>query len=230
MGISRTRVLRGYRATLHASGQRTPARESRSEALPLAARCGASTVERRARRELSAIGVRPRSSVRLGPDSLTSSERREVELAAAGGSNRKLAQALFVTEETVETHLGPRFASSTSPLGGSSPPVSHGPLPDELLVLGGLAAPGSAKKVEEQCVALLVGALLDVVDRSGHERGGGRGVQAIWFHPESADVTRARILPRNTTAWVKTGYARSRQPPGRGARGCDHCADAMFRG
>ena len=38
--------------------------------------------------------------------SLTPSERRVVELAAAGGTNRQIAQTLFVTDKTVETHLG----------------------------------------------------------------------------------------------------------------------------
>ena len=37
------------------------------------------------------------------------SERRVVELAAAGGTNREIAQTLFVTEKTVETHLGRAF-------------------------------------------------------------------------------------------------------------------------
>jgi DNA-binding CsgD family transcriptional regulator len=32
-----------------------------------------------------------------------------VELAAAGGTNREIAQTLFVTEKTVETHLGHAF-------------------------------------------------------------------------------------------------------------------------
>jgi DNA-binding NarL/FixJ family response regulator len=31
------------------------------------------------------------------------------ELAAAGGTNREIAQTLFVTEKTVETHLGRTF-------------------------------------------------------------------------------------------------------------------------
>jgi DNA-binding CsgD family transcriptional regulator len=56
-----------------------------------------------------AIGVRPRKTERAGADSLTPSERRVVELAAAGGTNREIAQALFVTEKTVETHLGRSF-------------------------------------------------------------------------------------------------------------------------
>jgi DNA-binding CsgD family transcriptional regulator len=37
---------------------------------------------------------------------LTASERRVAELAARGLSNPEIAQALFVTRKTVETHLG----------------------------------------------------------------------------------------------------------------------------
>jgi DNA-binding CsgD family transcriptional regulator len=66
-------------------------------------------LERRARSELAAIGVRPRVSERSGAASLTPSELRVVELAAAGGTNREIAQTLFVTEKTVETHLGRAF-------------------------------------------------------------------------------------------------------------------------
>jgi DNA-binding CsgD family transcriptional regulator len=40
---------------------------------------------------------------------LTPSERRVAELAATGGTNREIAQKLFVTEKTVETHLGRAF-------------------------------------------------------------------------------------------------------------------------
>ncbi|MGH3869700.1 MAG: helix-turn-helix domain-containing protein [Pseudonocardiaceae bacterium] len=39
------------------------------------------------------------------PDPLTPSERCVAELAAAGRSNRDIAQALFITTNTVETHL-----------------------------------------------------------------------------------------------------------------------------
>ena len=59
--------------------------------------------------ELPAIGVRPRTAERSGEDSLTPSERRVAELAAAGDTNRQIAQTLFVTEKTVETHLGRAF-------------------------------------------------------------------------------------------------------------------------
>ena len=38
-------------------------------------------------------------------DSLTPSERRVAQMAADGGTNREIAQALFVTQKTVEVHL-----------------------------------------------------------------------------------------------------------------------------
>ena len=107
--LEHARVLVDLGATFRAAGQRTAAREPLLEGLALAARCGARALERRARAELAAIGVRPRTTDRAGADSLTPSERRVVELAAAGGTNREIAQTLFVTEKTVETHLGRAF-------------------------------------------------------------------------------------------------------------------------
>jgi len=107
--LEHARVLVDLGATFRAAGQRSAAREPLLEGLGLAARCGARTLERRARAELAAIGVRPRTTERAGADSLTPSERRVVELAAAGGTNREIAQTLFVTEKTVETHLGRSF-------------------------------------------------------------------------------------------------------------------------
>jgi len=103
------RALVDIGATSRAAGRRTAAREPLVEGLDLAARCGARTLERRARQELGAIGVRPRSTGRDGADALTPSERRVVELAATGGTNREIAQTLFVTEKTVEAHLGRSF-------------------------------------------------------------------------------------------------------------------------
>jgi DNA-binding CsgD family transcriptional regulator len=37
---------------------------------------------------------------------LTATERRVAAMAAEGMSNRGIAQALFVSEKTIETHLG----------------------------------------------------------------------------------------------------------------------------
>jgi len=42
---------------------------------------------------------------RAGIDALTASERRVAQMAASGMSNKQIAQALFVTVKTVETHL-----------------------------------------------------------------------------------------------------------------------------
>jgi DNA-binding CsgD family transcriptional regulator len=66
-------------------------------------------MEAQARPELLATGARPRRLLLSGVDSLTPSERRVAEMAAAGMSNREIAQALFVTVKTVEAHLGHTF-------------------------------------------------------------------------------------------------------------------------
>jgi DNA-binding CsgD family transcriptional regulator len=104
--LEHARALVDLGATLRAQGQRTAAREPLLVGLDVAATCGALSLERRARTELAAIGLRPRTSARGGADALTPSERRVAELAAAGETNRTIAQELFVTEKTVETHLG----------------------------------------------------------------------------------------------------------------------------
>jgi DNA-binding CsgD family transcriptional regulator len=44
--------------------------------------------------------------VLTGVEALTASERRIADMAAEGLTNREIAQALFVTAKTVETHMG----------------------------------------------------------------------------------------------------------------------------
>ena len=51
----------------------------------------------------------PAPPAAAGRDGLTPSERRVTQMAAEGMTNREIAQALFVTEKTVETHLGRAF-------------------------------------------------------------------------------------------------------------------------
>ena len=92
-------------AALRRSGHRAAAREPLSEALDLAARCGARALAARAREELRACGARPRSDWRTGLEALTPSELRVARLAAAGRTNREIAQTLYVTLKTVEGHL-----------------------------------------------------------------------------------------------------------------------------
>jgi DNA-binding CsgD family transcriptional regulator len=56
--------------------------------------------------ELRATGARPRRAAFSGLDSLTAAERRVADAAAQGASNREVAQTLFLSEKTVEAHLG----------------------------------------------------------------------------------------------------------------------------
>jgi DNA-binding CsgD family transcriptional regulator len=92
-------------AACRRSGRRRDAREWLAEGLELAAACGAPPLVRRARDELLACGARPRRAWRHGVASLTPSERRVAELAAAGRTNRDIAIELYVTRKTVEGHL-----------------------------------------------------------------------------------------------------------------------------
>jgi DNA-binding CsgD family transcriptional regulator len=101
----RARCLTELGAALRRAGQRRDARERLREALDLADRCGALRLASRARDELVALGARPRRAALSGRDALTPSERRVAQLAAAGLSNRDIAQALFVSLRTVEGHL-----------------------------------------------------------------------------------------------------------------------------
>jgi ATP/maltotriose-dependent transcriptional regulator MalT len=99
------RSLVEFGAALRRSGRRMDAREPLATGMDLAQRCGAAPLVERARRELLAAGARPRRSDRTGPDALTPSERRTASLAAAGMSNREIAQHLFVSTRTVESQL-----------------------------------------------------------------------------------------------------------------------------
>ena len=93
-------------AALRRTNQRAQAREHLRAGLDLAYRCGAAPLAEHAQHELAATGARPRRLVLSGLESLTASERRVAELAATGMSNPDIAQRLFITRKTVETHLG----------------------------------------------------------------------------------------------------------------------------
>jgi DNA-binding CsgD family transcriptional regulator len=102
-------ALAGHGARLRRSGQRTQAREPLLRALDLAERTGAAGLAAEVKRELLAAGARPRRAALTGPDALTAGERRVAALAADGLSNRQIAEHLFVTQATVETHLRHAF-------------------------------------------------------------------------------------------------------------------------
>ena len=59
--------------------------------------------------ELAATGEKVRRYTPIGVESLTPSERRVAELAASGMTNRQIAQTLFLTVKTIETHLAAAY-------------------------------------------------------------------------------------------------------------------------
>ena len=86
-------------------GQRAQARTAYRRALQLALECRADPVAGRIRQRLAAGGGRPPRLWLTGVHALTPTERRVARLAADNLTNRQIAESLFVTEKTVETHL-----------------------------------------------------------------------------------------------------------------------------
>ncbi len=99
------RALVDLGAARRRAGGRTEARGYLREGLDLAHRQGSLRLASRARRELVIAGGKPRRDALRGRDALTPSELQVAELAAAGQTNRQIAQALFITQRTVENHL-----------------------------------------------------------------------------------------------------------------------------
>ena len=86
-------------------GRPSEARDTLREGLRLAEAAGALAAARRGREELQRAGGRaPARTDTVGE--LTPSELRVAELAAAGRTNREIANELFVTVKAVEWHLG----------------------------------------------------------------------------------------------------------------------------
>jgi DNA-binding CsgD family transcriptional regulator/Flp pilus assembly protein TadD len=92
-------------AATRRAGRRADARKPLREALELARACGADAIAVRAHDELIAAGARPRRDPTESRSNLTASELRVARMAADGMTNRQIAQALFLTENTIETHL-----------------------------------------------------------------------------------------------------------------------------
>jgi len=103
------RVLADWGAALRRAGYRADACRALEEAFPIADRCGALPLASYITDELAAAGRSTRSRGRHGPESLTPSERRIAALAAAGHTNREIAEQLFVTVKNVEGHLAAAF-------------------------------------------------------------------------------------------------------------------------
>jgi DNA-binding CsgD family transcriptional regulator len=103
--LEEARALVDLGAALRRAGRRSDSIVSLREGLSLAHQCGASALAVRAREELVTAGARPRRDALDGRDALTASELRTAQLAADGRTNREIAQALYVSLRTVETHL-----------------------------------------------------------------------------------------------------------------------------
>jgi DNA-binding CsgD family transcriptional regulator len=103
--LEHAKALTAIGMTLRHARKPSQAREPLRRGFELAVRCGTEPLAEQARAELYAAGGRPRREALTGPESLTPSERRIADLAAAGQSNRDIAQALSVTPKTVEFHL-----------------------------------------------------------------------------------------------------------------------------
>ncbi len=93
-------------SALRRAKRRADSREYLAEGATVAHACGALPLAERANEELKATGARPRGLMLTGIEALTPSERRVARMAAKGMTNPEIAQALFVTRKTVETHLG----------------------------------------------------------------------------------------------------------------------------
>ncbi|HEX8207739.1 MAG TPA: helix-turn-helix transcriptional regulator, partial [Solirubrobacteraceae bacterium] len=103
--IEHWRALGDLGAALRRANQRAAAREPLHAALELSRPGGALAIARRAHAELEATGEKLRPLLAGGVESLTPSERRVADLAAEGQTNREIAQTLFLTVKTVESHL-----------------------------------------------------------------------------------------------------------------------------
>ena len=103
MQLEHARSLIDLGAALRRGGDRAESRTPLRAGLAAAERAGADPLASRARQELAASGVTVRRTSH--GDRLTPSEQRIAEMAASGSSNPQIAQALFVTVKTVESHL-----------------------------------------------------------------------------------------------------------------------------
>ncbi len=120
------RALIDLGAAHRRAGARTQARDLLREGLDIAHALGGAALAERARRELMIAGGRPRRDAVRGRDALTPSELRVAQLAADGQTNRQIAQALFITQRTVENHLTSTYVK----LGISSRPELPAALAD----------------------------------------------------------------------------------------------------
>ncbi len=138
--LEHARALVELGAALRRANQRSAAREPLRAGLDLAYGCGAGRLAHRAATELRATGARPRRAALTGLEALTPSERRVAELAAGGMTNPEVAQALFVTLNTVEGHLRHVYQKLAISSRGQLPAALRSAAPPLSMRPGGQAA------------------------------------------------------------------------------------------
>lgn len=102
----RTELVWGER--LRRSRKRAEARGHLETAAMLLRRVGAEVWAERAERELVAAGAAPTTQHGTAA-ALTNQERDVVRLAVAGATNREIADQMFLSPRTIETHLGSSY-------------------------------------------------------------------------------------------------------------------------
>jgi DNA-binding CsgD family transcriptional regulator/tetratricopeptide (TPR) repeat protein len=103
--LEHARSLVALGGALRRGNRAREARSTLSAGLDLAIACGAERLSADAQQELLTAGGRRRRREEQGVEALTASEMRVAKLAATGLSNVEIAQGLFVSVKTVETHL-----------------------------------------------------------------------------------------------------------------------------
>lgn len=100
LAFERARLLLVRGQLERRANRKLAARDSLTAALAVFEELGSPPWAQRARDEIARIGLRHRA-----PGELTGTERRIAELAAGGMTNRKVAEAMFVSPKTVEANL-----------------------------------------------------------------------------------------------------------------------------
>jgi DNA-binding CsgD family transcriptional regulator len=90
-------------------GEVDEARSLLEQAVEMGEASGSRPVVATARAELARSGVRPTLGTPVGAAALTPTERRIAELAAQGGTDREIAEALYATPHDVGRHLAAAF-------------------------------------------------------------------------------------------------------------------------
>jgi DNA-binding CsgD family transcriptional regulator len=102
MPLAQCRTLTGYGALLARRGQRDHARQLLTSARHRAQSCGSGWYADQALAELRRAGGR---ALRIPPGQLSPQEKAVARLARAGRTNRQISAELYLSVNTVETHL-----------------------------------------------------------------------------------------------------------------------------